>query len=163
MRARTNDEAWVVNHTSDSVSIVSLSQGVVTDTIYAKDEPCDVVFAGSPVRAYVSVSRTNAIKVFDVTTHALVATIPVFGEGPRSLAVSADGSKIYAAFALSGNRTTIIPTASAPRSRRPPIPIFRRRRRWGSSWMPPIRRGARSSTTRCPTTTWWRSRRAPIP
>ena len=47
---RTNDEAWVVNQESDSVSIVSVSKGIVTDTIYVKDEPSDVVFAGNNLR-----------------------------------------------------------------------------------------------------------------
>src|SRR5581483_8868188 len=32
------DEAWVVNQESDSVSVVSVSKGIVTDTIYCKDE-----------------------------------------------------------------------------------------------------------------------------
>ncbi|MFN0207662.1 MAG: YncE family protein [Planctomycetota bacterium] len=119
VRARTNDEAWVVNHTSDSISIVSISQGIVTDTIYCKDEPCDVVFAGSTQRAYVSASRSNAIKVFDVTTHAQITSISVFGENPRNLAVGADGTRVFATFALSGNRTTIIPVDDAPP---PPVP-----------------------------------------
>src|SRR5215216_5906289 len=108
---RTNDEAWVVNQVSDSISVVSVSQGIVTDTIYVKDEPADVVFVGD--RAFVSVSRSNAIRVYDVTTHAQVASIPVNGENPRALAVSPDGLKVYAAFALSGNHTTIIPKADA--------------------------------------------------
>ena len=33
-----NDEAWVVNEVSDSVSVVSVSRMIVTDTIYVKDE-----------------------------------------------------------------------------------------------------------------------------
>ena len=48
----SNDEAWVVNEVSDSVSIVSVSAHVVTDTLYVKDEPADVVFANG--RAFVS-------------------------------------------------------------------------------------------------------------
>jgi DNA-binding beta-propeller fold protein YncE len=114
---RTDDEAWVVNQESDSVSIVSVSQGIVTDTIYVKDEPSDVVFAGNNL-AFVSVARSNLINVYDVTSHALVKSIPVIGENPRALAVSADGSKVYAAFALSGNHTTIVPAQYAP----PPPP-----------------------------------------
>src|SRR5450755_1310209 len=39
-----NDEAWVVNQISNSVSVISVSKGIVTDTIYAKAEPADVVF-----------------------------------------------------------------------------------------------------------------------
>jgi len=31
-----NNEAWVVNQISNSVSVVSVSQGIVTDTLYAK-------------------------------------------------------------------------------------------------------------------------------
>lgn len=121
---RTADEVWVVNHVSDSVSVVSLSLGIVTDTIPVPDEPCDVVFAGAPVRAFVSAARSNAVKVFDVTTHALVQTIALLGEHPRALAVRADGARVYAAFALSGNRTTCVPRASAPPQGAPANPAL---------------------------------------
>src|SRR6185503_7607332 len=88
---RTNDEVWVVNQVSDSISIVSVSRGIVTDTINVKDEPVDVVFAGN--KAFVTASRSNAICVFDATTHAKLATVAVKGENPRAIAVSADGTK----------------------------------------------------------------------
>jgi DNA-binding beta-propeller fold protein YncE len=107
-----DDEAWVVNQVSDSVSIVSVSQGIVTDTIYCKDEPADIVFAGT--NAFVSVARSNLINVYDITSHQLVKSIPVFGENPRAMAVSSDSTKVYAAFALSGNHTTILPSNLAP-------------------------------------------------
>jgi YVTN family beta-propeller protein len=112
VNARSNDEAWVVNQESGSVSVVSVSKGIVTDTIYAKPEPMDVVFAAG--LAFVSVSRSNQINAYDVNTHRLVASVPVFGGNPRALAVSPDGSKVYAAFAISGNATTIIPVPLAP-------------------------------------------------
>jgi DNA-binding beta-propeller fold protein YncE len=102
-----NDEAWVVNELSDSVTVVSVSRHVVTDTIYVKDEPGDVVFANG--RAFVSAARNNRITVIDQVSHAVVTNIPVFGEHPRAMAVNADGTKVYAAFALSGNRTTLVP------------------------------------------------------
>jgi YVTN family beta-propeller protein len=114
VNARSNDEVWVVNSVSDSVSIVSLSQGLVVDTIRVGDEPADVVFAGSPQRAFVSVSRRNEVRVYDPVTRALVKTIALTGESPRALAVSPAGDRVYAAFALSGNRTTIIPASQAP-------------------------------------------------
>ena len=46
--ARTNDEVWVVNHLSDSVSVVDLSGSVprVVRTLLVGDEPNDIVFAG---------------------------------------------------------------------------------------------------------------------
>jgi YVTN family beta-propeller protein len=109
---RTSEEAWVVNELSDCVSIVTVSQGIVTDTLYTPDEPTDVVFAQG--RAFVTASRKNQILVFDATNYTQLATIPVFGENPRAMAVSLDGTKVYAAFALSGNHTTLIPPGIAP-------------------------------------------------
>jgi DNA-binding beta-propeller fold protein YncE len=108
----SNEEAWVVNEVSDSVSVVSVSRGIVTDTIQAKDEPADVVFAAG--RAFVTCSRNNLVRVFDLTSHAELAAISVLGNNPRALALSPDATKVYAAFALSGNRTTLIPPALAP-------------------------------------------------
>jgi YVTN family beta-propeller protein len=109
---RTDDEVWVVNQVSNSVSIVSVSKGFVEATIGIGPEPMDVVFAGN--QAYVSVSRENAVAVLDLTTHSLIASLPVFGGSPRALAVSPDGNTVYAAFAIAGNATTIIPPGLAP-------------------------------------------------
>ena len=115
-----NDEAWVVNEVSDSVSIVSVSQRRVTDTLYIKDEPADVAFAAG--RAFVTAARQNAVAVFDLATHNLVTNLAVFGENPRSLAVNSNGTRIYAAFALSGNHTTLIPATNAPAQSPPTNP-----------------------------------------
>ena len=110
---RSNDEAWVVNEVSDSISIVSVSRRIVTDTIYVQDEPGDVVFAGG--RAFVTCGRRNQVRVFDAVTHLPVGSpISLVGENPRALTVNSNGSKVYVAFALSGNRTTIIPPDRAP-------------------------------------------------
>src|SRR5215470_13640624 len=47
--ARTNGEVWVVNHLSDSVSIVDVSSSPphVVRTLLVGDEPRDIVFAGT--------------------------------------------------------------------------------------------------------------------
>lgn len=115
-----SDEVWVVNQESDSISVVSISKAIVTDTIYCKDEPADVVFTGG--NAFVSVARSNAINVFDATTHAPVKSIPLQGEHPRTLALSSNGATLYAAFALSGNHSTIIPANIAPPPPKPTNP-----------------------------------------
>lgn len=115
---RTNDEVWVVNQESDSVSVLSVSSGIVTDTIKVADEPSDVVFAGN--YAFVSAARSNTVYAIDVGTHAIAKSIPLFGGSPRAMAVSADGSTVYTSFALSGNGTTTIPFRKAPP---PPPPI----------------------------------------
>jgi YVTN family beta-propeller protein len=114
---RDNDEVWVVNEVSDSVSVVSVSRHIVTDTIYVKDEPADVVFANG--RAFITASRNNRITVVDLASHLVVTNIPVFGENPRAITVNSNGTRVYAAFALSGNRTTILPPDRAPP---PPAP-----------------------------------------
>jgi DNA-binding beta-propeller fold protein YncE len=56
--ARTNDEVWVVNHLSDSVSIVSLTDTPhVVRTLLVGDEPRDIVFAGDPARAFITTAH----------------------------------------------------------------------------------------------------------
>jgi YVTN family beta-propeller protein len=109
VRARSNTEAWVVNHISDSVSIVNLLTGNVVRTIPTDDEPADVVFAGSPQRAFITCSQVNRVLVVDPANPlAPPVRIPLLGEDPRALAVSADGSKVYAAIFESGNASTVL-------------------------------------------------------
>ena len=113
---RSRDEVWVTNLLGDSVSIVSVPDRRVVDTLRVKDEPSDVVFAGG--KAFVSTATTDDVKVFDATTHALLGTVALFGKDPRALAASPDGSRIYAVVQRSGNGTTVLPVGVAP----PPPP-----------------------------------------
>ncbi|MEW6161618.1 MAG: YncE family protein, partial [Verrucomicrobiota bacterium] len=117
MNPRSADEAWVVNQLSDSVSVVSVSRLLVTDTIPVQDHPADVVFGAG--RAFVSVAGKNEIWVFDVETRALEKIIPVAGGSPRALVAHPNTGKVYAAFFLAGNGTTLL-----PEDRAPPQPIF---------------------------------------
>lgn len=109
VRARTNNEAWVINHISDSISIVDLTTMAVIETIATADEPADVVFAGSPERAFVSCSQANQLQVFNAATPgAAPVTVNVKGEDPRAMAVSADGGQVYVAVFESGNGSTVL-------------------------------------------------------
>ena len=109
VRARTNDEAWVVNHISDSVSIVDLTTMAVVDTIETADEPADVIFAGAPERAFVSCSQANLVQVFDpAAPQATPTDIEILGEDPRAMAVSAAGDEVYVAVFESGNASTVL-------------------------------------------------------
>ncbi|MFO0829156.1 MAG: YncE family protein [Phycisphaerales bacterium] len=109
VRARTDSEAWVVNHLSDSVSIVDLASGRVVRTITVGDEPADVAFAGSPQRAFVTLSQLNRVLVLDPAAPSAAGTsIAIQGEDPRALAVSPDGTKVYAAIFESGNHSTLL-------------------------------------------------------
>ncbi|MBI1950413.1 MAG: hypothetical protein HYS34_03505, partial [Acidobacteria bacterium] len=105
--ARTDSEAWVVNHLSDTVSIVDLNLGTVVRTLPVGDEPTDVVFAAG--RAFVAVSQEDAVRAFNLSDlSAPPARIDLFGSDTRALAVSKDGSKVYAVVLNSGNQTTVV-------------------------------------------------------
>lgn len=109
VRARTSGEAWIVNHLSDSISIVDLGTQSVVRTLATDDEPADVVFTSSPARAFVSCSQANTVLVFDLTNlTAAPQRIAIVGEDPRSLAVSSDGTVVFAAVFESGNRSTVL-------------------------------------------------------
>lgn len=122
VRARTNDEVWVVNELSDSVSIVSLSREVVVATLSVPDEPADVVFAQG--KAFVSCARNRQLRVFEAETRAALATLPLQGNSPRTMAVSADESTVWVAFHLSGNGTTTLSSAEAPPQPLPANPLL---------------------------------------
>jgi YVTN family beta-propeller protein len=107
VRFRSDNELWVVNHISDSVSIVDVARRQVIDTLRTGDEPFDVVFAGN--RAFVSCSQANAVWVFDSNDRSRPAqVVPIQAEDPRALAVSADGAAVYVAIFESGNATTLL-------------------------------------------------------
>ncbi len=107
VRARSDHEAWVVNHISDSISVVDLDALTVRATIATGDEPADVIFAGNPLRAFVTVSQLNEVRVFDPDDLSADPTvIPIEGEDPRALAT--DGQRVYAAIFESGNKTSIV-------------------------------------------------------
>jgi YVTN family beta-propeller protein len=139
--ARTDTEVWVVNHLSDSVSIVDLSGATprVVATLLVGDEPRDIVFAGSDGaghlvgnRAFITTAHRGQnsgipfsdfitegiaradVWVFDATALGAglggtpLTVVELFGDTPRALARSADGSTVYAAVFQSGNRTTTV-------------------------------------------------------
>ncbi len=122
VKARTNDEVWVVNEGSDSVSILSLAQGVIIDTLRVADEPADVVFANG--KAFVSSAQARVISIFDAVTRMPLGQIPINGVAPRAMTASPDGTKVFVACLYSGNRTTILHHLSAPAQPAPTNPLL---------------------------------------
>jgi YVTN family beta-propeller protein len=138
--ARTNGEVWVVNHLSDSISIVDVaaSPPQVVRTLLVGDEPRDIVFAGPQsggffTRAFVTTARRGQnvpasvlpLLTTEGTPRALVwvfdalslgtslggtplKIVELFGDTPRALAATPDGSSVYAAVFHSGNQTTAV-------------------------------------------------------
>lgn len=122
---RSNTEAWVVNQLSDAVSIVDLTTLHVRATLVVGDEPADVVFAGTPQRAFVSVSGEDVVKVYDpVNLAAAPVRVAIPGRQPRALARSADGQQVFVAVLSAGNRTTVLSEFEAGDSLPPPQPTM---------------------------------------
>lgn len=141
---KSADELWVVNHLSDSVSIVALD-GVprVRQTLQVGDEPRDIVFASG--KAFISAAYRGQnhpqFQADDLTTAGLaradvwvynaddpgtglngepVTILRLFADSVRGLAVSADGEQVYAAAFLSGNQTTVLDIDAVNRNKPAP-------------------------------------------
>ncbi len=123
---------WVVNHLSDSVSVVNVSTGQVEQTLWVGDEPRDIVFAGenqqrafittahrgqnSPIDPQLTTPGIGRADVWVFDSGALSATqdpapvtiVTLFADTPRALAKSPDGNKVYVAAFHSGNQTTAL-------------------------------------------------------
>jgi hypothetical protein len=74
--ARGNTEVWVVNHLSDSISVVSL-EGTprVVRTLLAGDEPRDIVFAGTKGYAFITTAHRGQHR-----TDPSIASVPGAGD-----------------------------------------------------------------------------------
>src|SRR5690606_32431784 len=73
---RNDNEVWVVNHLSDSVSIVNVSGTPrVTRTLLVGDEPRDIVFAGMPAKAFITTAHRGQHR-----TDPSIATVPGAGD-----------------------------------------------------------------------------------
>ncbi|PTL78952.1 YncE family protein [Vitiosangium sp. GDMCC 1.1324] len=74
--ARSNTEVWVVNHLSDSISVVSL-EGTprVVRTLLVGDEPRDVVFAGTNGYAFITTAHRGQHR-----TDPSIASVPGAGD-----------------------------------------------------------------------------------
>jgi YVTN family beta-propeller protein len=110
VRFRTASEIWVANYISDSISIIDLQSHRVVSTITTSNEPSDIVFAGTPQRAFVSCGQPNLVQVYSPTTFQLLTNVVIDGNRPRAMATSPDGSQVYVAIFESGNASTIIGT-----------------------------------------------------
>jgi DNA-binding beta-propeller fold protein YncE len=119
VRFRTASEIWVANYISDSISIISLASARVVNTIATTNEPSDIVFAGTPQRAFVSCGQPNLVQVYDPVSLQLVTNLVIDGNRPRAMATSPDGSKVYVAIFESGNASTIISTGVSSGEPRP--------------------------------------------
>jgi len=105
---------FVVNHISDSISVVSRSKLAVVQTIQQLDsdgvtrtnEPVSIAFAG-PSRAFVTLDEPNQVLVLEIDSNGHASISPtrlaITAQAPRGLAVA--GGKLFVASFESGNQT----------------------------------------------------------
>ena len=102
--ARSDGEVWVVNHLSDSISIVELTQGGhsgrVVRTLLVGDEPRDIVFAGPGQRSAPSSPRRTAARTF--------RSIPSSPPPAWAGRMSGCSTRISSAATLGGTPLTIV-------------------------------------------------------
>jgi len=138
---RGDAELFVVNHLSDSVSVVDVTsedRPFVRVTLLVGDEPRDVAVAGAKRnRLFVTAAARGQnrpgsaaatspgqgradVWVFDLDDLGKPpAIVTLFCDSARALAVTPDGRRVYAAAFLSGNRTTTIGALAADPARTP--------------------------------------------
>jgi YVTN family beta-propeller protein len=91
--ARSDSEVWVVNHLSDSVSVVDVSVPAfpkVTRTLLVGDEPRDIVFAGNPnKRAFITTAHRGQHR-----TNASLAGVPGAGD-PQLTTASVNRADVW--------------------------------------------------------------------
>ncbi len=130
--APSNDRVWVVNHLSDSVSIIdtSLTPPRVLRTLHVGDEPRDIVFASG--KAFITTAHRGQntpwpdgdydtpgigradVWVFDANDPGPgmggtpITVVNLFGDRPRALAASPDGTRVYASVFRSGNQSVAV-------------------------------------------------------
>ena len=138
--ARNNHEVWVVNHLSDSVSVIKIAGPTshVERTLHVGDEPRDIVFAGvDGSRAFITAAHRGQNAPFQpkLTTPSIgradvwvfdannlgddlggepLTIVNLFSDSPRALAVDPSGERVYAAAYNSGNRTAVVPLGVIP-------------------------------------------------
>lgn len=102
----TDKYVYVSNGTNDNISVISIEQDTIINTIYLKPDPRVKQFRGvipfgvtlSPdkKRLYVAESGINAIAVIDTESNLILGHIPT-GWFPSKVEVSRDGKKLIVA------------------------------------------------------------------
>jgi len=132
---------WVVNHLSDSVSVINANapEPFVEQTLQVGDEPRDIVFAGTNGNhnAFISTAHRGQnspwgpdvmpgdpgqslqpgtgradVWVFDAHQPGTPSVHTFFTDTPRALAVSPDKTRVYVAGFHTGNQTTVVHDAA---------------------------------------------------
>jgi YVTN family beta-propeller protein len=86
---------YVVNHTSDSVTVVDAAQSSVVGTIAVGHKPQGIAVDAKRNRIYVANRSDSSVSVIDGAQNKVVRTVPVAG-GPFALVVEPNSGRLYA-------------------------------------------------------------------
>jgi YVTN family beta-propeller protein len=109
--AATADLAYVGNANYDSVEVVDLNTNTHVTSIPVGNQPIGIVKNEAMHRVYVSNSQDGTISVIDTTINSVIETIPLPGYF-LDLAISPDGSRVYAGGWGNGQPVAVIDTAT---------------------------------------------------
>ncbi|MEI8230171.1 MAG: DUF4215 domain-containing protein [Candidatus Peregrinibacteria bacterium] len=100
-------KAYVVNSSSDSVSVISTDSNMVTATVRVGSNPTAIAITLDGTKAYVLKNGSDMISVIDTESDTVKGSVLVGGGGdPSSIAITPDGTKAYVT--VSGTNTIFI-------------------------------------------------------
>lgn len=115
--------AYVANHGANSVTIIDVASQTIVGGFSTGNNPTAAVVSTDGSTIYVAVSGDNAVQVFDAGTQTLKTTIVLNdpslpdtlrsnGVGVYNLALSSDGSKLYAQVDFNNGGVSVIDTGT---------------------------------------------------
>ena len=90
-----NARAYVTNTMTNNISVIDTATNTVTATIGVGTQPLFVAVNSAGTRAYVTNLQGNTVSIIDTATNTVVSTFD--SAGPRGIALSPDGSRVYVA------------------------------------------------------------------
>ena len=114
----TAKRVYVVNHDSDTLTVINSQTYAVVKTVAGGDGPNGVAYNPTNNLIYIAARNTNKVRVMRASDYTLVKTIPV-GSQPNGIAVNPTTNRIYVAnygsgtvSVISGATNTVIKTVA---------------------------------------------------
>ena len=101
---------WVVNHVSDSVSVIDAVDGRLIGIVNTRDEPVNIVFNADGTSAFV-VAQSGFLIAIDGSTLATLGEISIPAHTPRGAIFDPASNRVVVAAFHSGNNTTVVGVA----------------------------------------------------
>jgi YVTN family beta-propeller protein len=100
--------AYVANDTSDTVSVINIPTGQVTDGILVGSGPWGTAISPDQTQVYVTNSQGNSVSVINAASGSVVTTIPV-QSSPMGVSFTPDGKEVFVVNGSSNSVSVINP------------------------------------------------------